>query len=322
MPVQTPSPLLVTGATGFVGRAVCARMMQQGLPVVMVTRVPMPQPGVRSVAVGEIGPDTDWRAALAGCGAVLHLAARVHVMREVATDAIGEFRRTNVEGTLALARQAAMAGVRRFVYVSSIKVNGEETAPGRPFKAQDTPAPEDAYAMSKFEAEQGLRALCADTGMEFVVIRPPLVYGPGVRANFATMMRWVARGLPLPLGAITANRRSLVGVDNLVDLLITCVSHPAAAGQVFLASDGEDLSTADLLKRIGIALGRPARLLPVPEAWLRIAARLIGRPGIAQRLCGSLQLDIGHTCQTLGWSPPVTVDEGLRRAASGLILKP
>jgi len=321
MPVQDPTPLLVTGATGFVGRAVCARMMQQGLPVVRATRVPMPQPGVSSVAVGEIGPDTDWSAAIAGCGAVLHLAARVHVMREVATDAIGEFRRTNVEGTLALVRQAAMAGVRRFVYVSSIKVNGEETAPGRPFKAEDTPAPEDAYAMSKFEAEQGLRALCADTGMEFVVIRPPLVYGPGVRANFATMMRWVARGLPLPLGAITANRRSLVGVDNLVDLLVTCASHPAAAGQVFLASDGEDLSTADLLKRIGIALDRPARLLPVPEVWLRAAAHLIGRPGIAQRLCGSLQLDIGHTCQTLGWRPPVTVDEGLRRAASGLALK-
>lgn len=236
-------------------------------------------------------------------------------MNEEAADPLAEFRRVNVEGTLRLAWQAAEAGVRRFVFVSSIKVNGEHSQPGQPFTADQTPAPGDPYGVSKMEAEQGLRVLARETGMEVVIIRPPLVYGPGVKANFLAMMRWLQRGVPLPLGGVTENRRSLVFLDNLIDLIVTCIDHPAAANQTFLVSDDEDLSTAALLRRMAAALGRPARLIPVPAGLITLGARLIGRPGIAQRLCGSLQVDIGKTKSLLGWVPPVSVDEGLRRTA-------
>lgn len=271
-----------------------------------------------TVAVGDIHEATDWSAALNGCSAVVHLAARVHVMNERASDPLLEFRRTNVEGTLHLARQAAHSGVRRFVFVSSIKVNGETTAAGRPFTVADTPAAQDAYGISKMEAERGLRGIAADTGMEIVIVRPPLVYGPGVKANFASLMRAVQRGLPLPLGAVTNNRRSLVALDNLVDLLITCVDHPAAANQTFLVSDGEDLSTTALIRRMGQALGKPARLLPVPPALLQLGAAIVGKRNVVQRLLGNLQVDIAHTRATLGWTPPISVGEGLRRAAAGM----
>jgi len=236
-------------------------------------------------------------------------------MNEDAGDPLAEFRRVNVDGTLRLARQAAEAGVRRFVFVSSIKVNGEHSQPGHPFTADEIPAPGDPYGVSKCEAEAGLRALSQETGMEVVIIRPPLVYGPGVKANFLAMMRWLQRGVPLPLGGVTANRRSLVFLDNLVDLIVTCIDHPAAANQTFLVSDDEDLSTAALLRRMAAALGRPARLVPVPAGLIVFGAKLIGRPGIAQRLCGSLQVDIGKTKAFLGWAPPISVDEGLRRTA-------
>lgn len=307
--------ILVTGASGFIGRPLCVRLSTMGRRVVPAVRS---QQHLADVAVGEIGPETAWHAALSECHAVVHLAARVHVMRDKAADPLAEFRRVNVQGTLTLAHQAVDAGVRRFVMVSSAKVNGESTTPGRPFTAHDTPAPQDAYALSKYEAEQGLHALAAQTGMEVVVVRPPLVYGPGVKANFAAMMRWLAWGIPLPLGSVTRNRRSLVGIDNLVDLLVTCLDNPSAAGQTFLASDGEDLSTAELLYRLGAALGRPACLMPVPESWLSFGARLTGRPEIYQRLCGSLQLDIAHTREQLGWTPPFSVDEGLRRTVRGV----
>jgi nucleoside-diphosphate-sugar epimerase len=248
---------------------------------------------------------------------VVHLAARVHIMNEKCSGQLAEFRRVNVEGTLNLARQAAAAGVRRFVYLSSIKVNGEFTQEGRPFTADDAPAPEGHYGVSKYEAEQALRQIAADTGMEVVIIRPPLVYGPGVKANFESMMHWLARGVPLPLAAVTQNRRSLVALDNLVDLIMTCLSHPAAANQTFLVSDGEDLSTAGLLRRMGAALGHPARLFYVPPSMLKLGSQVANKPGIYQRLCGSLQLDITKTRRLLGWTPPVSVDEGLRRAAEG-----
>jgi nucleoside-diphosphate-sugar epimerase len=252
---------------------------------------------------------------LAGVSVVIHCAARVHVMNEEATEPLAEFRRVNVAGTLRLARQAAEAGVRRFLFVSSIKVNGEHSQPGRPFTADQHPAPGDPYGVSKCEAETGLRALSQETGMEVVIIRPPLVYGPGVKANFLAMMRWLWRGVPLPLGGITDNRRSLVFLDNLVDLIVTCIDHPAAANQTFLVSDDEDLSTTALLRRMAAALGRPARLVPVPVGLITLGARMIGRPGVAQRLCGSLQVDIGKTKELLDWSPPVSVGEGLRRTA-------
>lgn len=240
-------------------------------------------------------------------------------MRDASSTPLDAFRAVNVKGSLNLARQAASAGVGRFVFISSVKVSGEETRRARPFVAGNDPAPADAYGISKAEAEAGLKAISAETGMEFVIIRPPLVYGPGVKGNFAAMIRAVARGLPLPFGAVTDNRRSLVGLDNLVDLIVTCIDHPAAANQTFLVSDGEDLSTADLLRRLGAAMDKRARLLDIPPALLSAAAAMIGKRAIAQRLLGNLQVDINHTCRTLGWKPPVSVDEGLRRAVHGAI---
>lgn len=307
--------VLVTGASGFVGQALLARLRRQDLPVRAALRRPWePPPGVETCRVGELGADTDWRAALTDVDVVVHAAARVHVMRDAAADPLAEYRRVNVQGTLALARQAAEAGVRRFVFISSIKVNGEVTAPGRPFTAQDAPAPRDPYGLSKAEAENGLRRLAVETGLEVTIIRPPLVYGPGVKGNFLSLMCWLSRGLPLPLGAIH-NRRSLVALDNLVDLIAVCCRHPAAASRTFLVADGEDLSTTELLRRLGQALGKPARLLPVPSWLLKAAAAAVGRPGIGQRLCGSLQVDIAATQAALAWSPPVGVDEALARTA-------
>lgn len=309
---------LVTGANGFVGSALCARLLRDQTAVRGAARPLSSLPdGVEAIAVGRLSSETDWTVALRGVGQVVHLAARVHVMNDKSTDPLAEFRRVNVEGTANLARQAVAAGVRRFVYLSSIKVNGEFTQEGRPFAADDAPAPEDPYGVSKHEAEQALHQIAADTGMEVVIIRPPLVYGPGVKANFESMIRWLARGVPLPLAAVTQNRRSLVALDNLVDLVVTCLNHPAATNQTFLVSDGEDLSTADLLKRIGAALGCPARLFHLPPGLLKLGAALVRKPGIYQRLCGSLQLDIAKTRQLLGWSPLVSVDEGLRRTANG-----
>lgn len=310
--------LLITGANGFVGRALCAEAASRRFAVQAATRLPCELPGAgASRAIGAMDGATDWRAALAGIDRVVHLAARVHMMDDTSSNPLAEFRRVNRDGTLNLARQAAAAGVRRFVFVSSVKVNGESTAPGRPFTADDAPAPLDAYGLSKAEAEAGLRALAQETGMEVVIIRPPLVYGPGVRANFAAMMRWLRRGVPLPLGAID-NRRSLVALDNLVDLILTCLRHPAASGQTFMVSDGEDVSTTELLRRMGRAMDCPARLLPVPAAWLQQAARLLGKGDVAQRLCGSLQVDIEKNRRLLGWQPPLTLDQGLKKAAQGV----
>jgi len=239
-------------------------------------------------------------------------------MNDKSSDPLTEFRRVNVEGTADLARKAAAAGVRRFAFLSSIKVNGEFTEAWEPFTADEVPAPEDPYGVSKHEAEQLLRQIAAETGMEVVIIRPPLVYGPGVKGNFESMMRWLARGVPLPLAAVSENRRSLVALDNLVDLIATCLNHPAAANQTFLVSDGEDLSTADLLKRMGAAMGHPACLFFMPLGLLKLGATIVRKPDIYQRLCGSLQLDIAKTRQLLGWSPLTSVDKGLRRAAQGL----
>jgi nucleoside-diphosphate-sugar epimerase len=308
--------ILVTGANGFVGLTSCSEALASGMAVRGVTRAPCDLPiGVDNVVVGSSDGDTGWLEVLANCEVVVHLAARVHVMQEATADPLAEFRRVNVQGTLNLARQASAAGVRRFVFVSSIKVNGESTQLGQPFTADDAPAPLDAYGVSKMEAEKGLREIARQTGLEVVIIRPPLVYGPGVKANFAAMMRWLRRGVPLPLGAIH-NQRSLVALDNLVDLILTCLTHPAAANQTFLVSEGEDVSTTELLQRIAQALGKPARLLPVPGSWLKLAAGLVGKGDVAQRLCGSLQVDISKTRELLGWVPPVSLDEGLRRAAA------
>jgi nucleoside-diphosphate-sugar epimerase len=306
--------VLVTGAGGFVGRAFCAEWLARGGQIRGAVR--RPAPALADQVVIDVGPDSDWSPALAGCDAVVHLAARAHITRDTARDALAEFRRVNTAGTINLARQAARAGVRRFVFASSIGVNGAETIT-RPFTADDAPAPQSPYAISKLEAEQGLREIAGRTGLETVILRPPLVYGPDAPGNFALLLRWVRRGMPLPLGAIR-NRRSLIGIDNLVSLLILCVTHSEASGQTFLVSDGEDLSTTELLRRLGAAAGRRASLLPVPEALLRGVANALGAGDLAKRLCGSLQVDSSAVRSRLGWSPPVTVDEGLRRAARGV----
>ena len=308
--------ILVTGASGFVGKAICAHMVKRSsLRISVRDKSAGYWPVGAGVIEASLSPEQDWMTALSGISSVVHCAARVHVMNEEATDPLAEFRRVNVDGTLRLARQAAEAGVRRFVFVSSIKVNGQHSQPGHPFTADEIPAPGDPYGVSKCEAEAGLRALSQETGMEVVIIRPPLVYGPGVKANFLAMMRWLQRGLPLPLGGVTENRRSLVFLGNLVDLIVTCIDHPAAANQTFLVSDDEDLSTAALLWRMAAALEVPARLIPVPAVLITFGAKLIGRPGIAQRLCGSLQVEIAKTKTLLGWTPPFSVDDGLRWTA-------
>jgi Nucleoside-diphosphate-sugar epimerases len=302
----------VTGASGFVGGAVLCRLGRDGVVArgSFRRRSPNIPAGIEQALVDDLGPDTNWTQALGGIDAVVHAAARVHVMRESALDPLSEFRRVNVSGTLALARQAAAAGVNRFVFISSVKVNGEGTEPRRPYRASDLPAPVDAYGISKHEAEQGLFELARETGMSVSIIRPVLVYGPGVKGNFLTMMRWLYKGIPLPLGAIQ-NRRSLVGLDNVVDLIVTCLDHPAASGRIFLVSDGEDLSTTALLRRVAASMGRPARLVPVPVIALLAVARVMGKTDVAQRLCGSLQVDISSTRELLGWIPPVGVDQAL-----------
>lgn len=307
---------LITGANGFVGSGLFEQLKMDGRGHVGVVRKGSERPGL--VVGPSLNEVADWSALLSNVSTVVHCAARVHVMRGADAISMNAFWAINTAGTLNLARQAATGGVRRFVFLSSVKVNGEETAAGHRFGPADTTSPQDFYGRSKADAEAGLRAIASETGMELVIIRPPLVYGPGAKGNFAAMMRAVARGLPLPFGAVTDNRRSLVGLDNLVDLMVTCIDHPAAANQTFMVSDGEDLSTADLLTRVGEAMGKPARLLNIPPSLLEAAAALVGKRAVARRLLGNLQVDISHTCNTLGWKPPVSVDEGLRRAVQGV----
>jgi nucleoside-diphosphate-sugar epimerase len=310
--------ILLTGASGFVGSAMLARLQQLRLRTRLVQHKQdvVDNSKCSEVIIAPLTFDQNWTLALSDVTCIIHCAARVHVMHERAGDPISEFRRVNVDGTLNLARQASEAGVRRFVFISSIKVNGEDTDLDHPFTADQIPSPGDPYGVSKYEAEIGLIALAKKTGMEVVIIRPPLVYGPGVKANFLSMMSWLQKGFPLPLGGLTKNRRSLVFLDNLVDLLSKCINHPAAANQIFLVSDDEDLSTAGLLERMSLALGQPSRLMAVPPALIALGARLAYRDDIAQRLCSSLQVDIKKTKHLLGWSPPVSVDEGLRQTAA------
>jgi len=301
-----PGRILVTGANGFVGAGLCRRLIAESIPFRAAVRR---QARPTDHEVGDIDAKTDWSAALAGCDAVVHLAARVHVMDERAADPLAAFRATNVAATENLARQAARHGVRRFVFASSIKVNGEATSQA-PFTALDVPAPQDAYGLSKLEAEQALARVAEETGLEVVIVRPPLVYGPGVRANFLRLMQLVERGIPLPLGAIH-NRRSMVALDNLVDLLLTCMHHPAAAGRTFLVSDGQDVSTPELIRMLAAAMGKPARLPSVPPGLLMAGAAMLGKSAAADRVLGSLQVDIEATRSVLGWQPVVGMRDAI-----------
>ncbi len=304
--------VLVTGATGFVGSALCPQLASRGHVSVRALR--STRGSGDGVVVGDIDAATDWRAALSECDAVVHLAARVHRMHD-APDAAARYRATNTEATLNLARQAAGLGARRFVFVSSIKVNGEGRAEA--YRETDLPAPQDAYAISKWEAEQGLWRIAHETGLQVVVLRPPLVYGPGVKANFLALLRLVARGWPLPLGAID-NRRSLLYLENFVDAIALCLEHPEAAGQTFLIDDGVAVSTPDLVRAIALAMHRPARLLAVPPGLLSLAGALVGRRAAVARLTESLWVDASLIRARLGWRPPFTLAQGLAATCAEL----
>jgi len=313
--------VVVTGASGFVGSSLSTSLAAAGFRVRAAVRAgtPAERPGcsgVERAILGDISASTGWLSVLTNVDCVLHCAARAHVMHETAGEALAAYRAVNVDGSRRLAEQAAAAGVRRLVYLSSIKVNGEQTLLGAPFLFSDAPAPEDAYGISKWEAEQALWEISAKTGLEVVVVRPPLVYGPAAKGNLARLLKLVRLGLPLPFGALQ-NKRSLIGLDNLVDLLIRCIDHPAAAGQTFLVSDGEDLSTPDLIRYMAAAMNRSPRLFPVPVSLLRLAGSALGKRAEIHRLVGSLQIDSSHTRRVLGWTPPVSVQEGIRRMVQG-----
>jgi len=309
--------VLITGANGFVGRTLCARLVDKGWSIKGVIRsgkhVARLPAGIDIVQIESIGPDTDWSQALENIETVVHLAARVHVSEETAADPLSEFRYVNTAGTEHLARASSEAGVRRFLYVSTIKVNGECTI-DVPFTERDEPAPQDPYAISKWEAEQSLQRISSETGLEIVVVRPPLVYGPGVKGNFLRLLKLVDRGIPLPFN-MASNRRSLIALDNLVDLLVLCIQSPQAVSQTFLAADGEDLSTPELIRSIAKALGRRARLFPFPPVLLCLGAKLLGVEEITSRLFGSLAIDSTKVKKLLNWDPPVSVRDGLQQTA-------
>ncbi|MDZ7938367.1 MAG: SDR family oxidoreductase [Rhodoferax sp.] len=312
--MHSKEKILVTGAAGFIGSALLRKLDSTEFVTYPVARNTSTDRDI--FVLKNIDDSTDWTEGLHKCNTVIHLAARVHGVQEKAIDPLAEFRRVNVGGTLNLAQQAAVAGVKRFIFISSVKVNGESTTAGHAFTENDPPSPQDAYGQSKHEAECGLRRIAETSNMEVVIIRPPLVYGPGVKANFAALMRAVQLGWPLPLGAVD-NRRSLVSLGNLVDLILVCISHPKAAGQTFMVSDGFDLSTAELVRGLARVHGVGVRLVSVPVWILRSGAALLGKSSAIDRLCGNLQVDISKARNILGWVPPVSVEQGLSRVVSG-----
>lgn len=308
--------ILVTGATGFVGKRLTCVLAEKEHDVIAAVRS-VPEQKVAGAAYEQIidfNSVDEWTRQLQGVDCVVHAAARVHVMNEVESDPLQAFRAVNVAGTMALAEGAVRAGVKRLVFISSIKVNGEGTQPPRAYTADDAPAPADPYGISKMEAEQALIALGSERGLEVVIVRPVLVYGPGVKANFRSMMSWLYKRIPLPLGAID-NRRSLVFIDNLVDLIRVCCGHPGAVGQTFLVSDGTDVSTTQLLRKIGRALGVRPVLIGVPVWALSLAAAALGKKAVSHRLCGSLQVDITKNDRLLNWKPPIAMDTALETTA-------
>ncbi|MBD8123300.1 SDR family oxidoreductase [Pseudomonas lutea] len=314
--------ILVTGSSGFLGTALVEHFAGlSGTHTVAVSRRAMAHTDshVTNAVIATLDADTQWQPVLQGVDTVVHAAARVHVMHDTAADPLSLYREVNALGTLNLARQAASAGVRRFIFISTIKVNGESTGRGQCFHADDTPAPSDPYAVSKYEAEQGLMALAKSSAMQVVIIRPVLVYGPGVKANFLQLMRALRRGVPLPLGGVN-NARSLVSLDNLIDLIRVCLDHPAAANEVFLVSDGQDLSTRDLANLLKRHLPASSWLIPVPESLIMLGATLLGRKSAAERVLGSLRVDIGKTRERLQWQPPVSAEDGLKKTVEHFLV--
>ena len=313
--------VLVTGASGFIGGALLRRLSEDRsfVPIGAVRSLARGVPSdIQLVQVDSLGPTTDWKSVVSNIDAIVHTAARVHVMRESSSDPLASFRQVNVEGSRRLAEQAAESGVKRLVFLSSIKVNGEQTSVHRPFRASDDPAPTDAYAISKREAEAAILAVAEKSEMEAVIVRPPLVYGPGVKANFRLLMKWIYRGFPLPLANVQ-NRRSMLALGNLVQLLCCCLRSPAAANQVFLASDGDDLSTTELLQQIGEALSSPPRLFRMSPRLLRYSAQLVGRGDQMRRLLESLRVDSTKTRDVLGWRPEIGVSQGIRATADAFV---
>ena len=304
--------MMVTGASGFVGRALVSALVEDGIYVNCPVR-PSAQvllDGVDFHEINGIDAFTDWDESLRSCSVVVHLAARVHVMKESSQNPLEAFRTVNVEGTKNLARQAALCGVKRFIYLSSVKSCAETSVIGSPLTCDSEMHPMDAYGVSKMEAEIALSEISKETGMEIVIIRSPLVYGPGVKANFASLIRFIRLGIPLPLGGLSNNRRSFIGVDNLVSFIKVCINHPAAAGQTFVVSDGDDMSTKVLVQRLSKAMGRSVRLFNVTPMYLKFILTLMGKRSFFDRLNGTLQVDISRNLALLGWSPPVSVDDG------------
>jgi UDP-glucose 4-epimerase len=305
--------LILTGSTGFVGKQILEKVTSFD-----VTVIGRSKPEILTDFTffqANIDANSNYAPALADGDVVIHSAARAHIMDDKSADPLTAFREVNTLGTINLAKQAAQAGVKRFIFISSIKVNGEHTSKDKPFSADDKPSPEDPYGLSKAEAEEQLKKLSKETGMEVVIIRPPLVYGPGVKANFAAMMRLAAKGMPLPFGSIKSNKRSLVSVYNLVDLIVHCISHPNAVNQTFLVSDDEDLSTTQILRQLSFAFGKSGLMLPIPVKLFEITGKITGKSAIVERLCGSLQVDISKTKKMLNWQPPVSLKEGFARTA-------
>lgn len=312
---MTSTTILLTGANGFIGQALAqqlAHLDDVTLRLASRSKNNLIMNSKHTVLSSmEMSSSTNWDMALDGCDIVIHTAARVHVMKETIDDPLAAFRAINVAATLHLAKKAAQKGIKRFIFISSIKVNGESTHLNQPFTAEDTPHPADFYAISKYEAELALQQLSTETQMEVVIIRPPLVYGPGVQGNFKRMIHWLKKGLPLPLGAIQ-NKRSFVSLDNLISLVVLCLHHPRAGNQVFLVSDGEDISTTVLLKKMGHVMDKSIYLIPIHQRLLYLLAILSNKKSIYERLCGSLQLDITKTCEMLNWTPRVSMDEALQ----------
>ena len=308
--------VLVTGANGFIGQTLCERMLAEGWQVRGTVRslnqVNNLPSGVDALPVGSIGPDTEWSKVLIGIDTVVHLAARVHIMKDSSSNPFAEYRKVNVMGSERLALTAAECGVKRFIFMSSIKVNGEENV--RAYKEEDAPAPKDSYGISKMQAEKRIKQIAADSGMDLVILRPPLVFGPGVKANFLELMKIVDKGTPLPLAKVD-NRRSFIYIENLVDAVLTCIKHSGSAGQTYFVSDNEDVSTPELIRKTASALKKPTRLFPFPKLLLFILGRLIGKGPAVDRLFGSLTVDISKIKQGLGWKPPFTMEHGLQKTA-------